>query len=70
MQASNDIPYGGIFRISLVFSQTKRTGLVTNPHEIKSNKSPRNQKSITNPYKNKKNKNPSEKFELPPLVMV
>lgn len=35
MQASNDIPHGGIFGISLVFSQTKGTGLVTNPHEIK-----------------------------------
>lgn len=46
MQASNDIPYGGIFRILLVFSQTKGTGLVTNLHKIK--------KSVTNPYKTKK----------------
>lgn len=70
MQASNDIPYGGIFRISLVFSQTKGTGLVTNPHEIKNNKSSQNQKSITNPHKNKKIEIPSEKFEFPQPVMV
>lgn len=62
MQASNDIPYGGIFRILLVFSQTKGTGLVTNPHEIKNNKSSRNQKSITNPHEIKKNRNPVRKI--------
>ena len=40
MQALNGIPMGGIFRILLVFSQTKGTGLVTNPYEIKNNKFP------------------------------
>lgn len=69
MQASNDIPHGGIFRISLVFSQTKGTGLVTSPHKIKKIEILTKLK-ITNPHKIKKIEIPSEKFEFPPPVMV